>query len=477
MQILKQPKEQHTFHVITSVWGDHHIRLFLDLTVPNILSSGNLPALAASGCILYRIFTTPAGREQISKSKICQRLASLVQIEYLTPLGHRVPEPVWHIHWFHRAAAEAKAAGAIVIFVPPDTLWNNGAFEHMAAHIAAGRRGIACPFLQVTSETCVRDARREFLNRRTGVLTIPSSRIWSFARRHLHPLQILGMPGSPNARPVFELHWPVDQEGILSLYAFREMTMFDPARCSITYNLNADGPEDLRDLYFGSSSEMLMLSVDSISKYIQSYILSHSPTAFDVARTTLHPLNYTRQTSLFARRPIEVRGNEIKPVAWRRRDRQARAAARTMEIGRAAMLVYRELMARGCEHMANLLSVALLSNDFARWWRAEKPVTVLATCDAALASVGCTSLSSFIAPNRKQVLKGVLLDHVIEGRLGHEQWSVSLGGTRLHLGHAGCSPTINDVKILHGPIDLEEVVLYVLDGIVVNSLASHSGKE
>jgi hypothetical protein len=33
------------FHVVSNVWGDSHVDLFLDLTLPNVLSPGNLPAL------------------------------------------------------------------------------------------------------------------------------------------------------------------------------------------------------------------------------------------------------------------------------------------------------------------------------------------------------------------------------------------------------------------------------------------------
>jgi hypothetical protein len=128
-----------TFHVTTNVWGAHHTELFINLTLPNVLSPRNLPALAQQGDVRYRIFTTPSSKDKIQTSKVGQQLASLLNVEFLTPLD-RTPESIWHIHWFHRAAAEAKVAGASVIFVPPDTLWTDGAFQHIGEHIAAGKR-------------------------------------------------------------------------------------------------------------------------------------------------------------------------------------------------------------------------------------------------------------------------------------------------------------------------------------------------
>jgi hypothetical protein len=36
-----------------------------------------------------------------------------LHVEFLTPLGQKTPDVSWHVHWFHRSAAEAKAAGAM----------------------------------------------------------------------------------------------------------------------------------------------------------------------------------------------------------------------------------------------------------------------------------------------------------------------------------------------------------------------------
>ena len=99
------------FHIITNVWGERHVDLYLDLTLPNVLSPGNLPALARRHDIVYRFFTTPEARAQIERSMLFARLADTCTVEFLTPLGQKTPDVSWHVHWFHRSAAEAKAAG------------------------------------------------------------------------------------------------------------------------------------------------------------------------------------------------------------------------------------------------------------------------------------------------------------------------------------------------------------------------------
>ena len=47
-----------TYDVVTAVWGTEFIDLFLDVCIPNQLSSRNLPALPAGS--RYRVFTKSA---------------------------------------------------------------------------------------------------------------------------------------------------------------------------------------------------------------------------------------------------------------------------------------------------------------------------------------------------------------------------------------------------------------------------------
>jgi hypothetical protein len=459
------------FHVVSNVWGDSHVDLFLDLTLPNVLSPGNLPALVERGRVVYRIFTTPSARGRIETSAIGQQLSSVVEVEYISPLGERTPDTIWHVHWFHRSAAEAKAAAAMILFVPPDTLWTDGSFKHMVEKLLAGHRGVACPFLLVSSETCVSDARGQFIDPATGILTVPPAAMWPFARRHLHPLQMLAMPGGPHARPAFELHWPVGGEGMISRYAIRELVAFDPGRCPITFLWNAGGPEDAEGVYFATDSdEMLMLSVDPIAKYFQNYIVDHACHPFDVSRSSLHPLNNTRQTRVFVSRSVRLHGHRATTDAWRRPERLATAAARDIRVGRAAMLLHEALTAHRCMQSAHLLSIGLLDTHLSRRWRAEPPLTVIATCDAALARAGLSRPLELTAPGRERELVDILRDHVIPGDLPLGTTKHSLGATSIRRDSSGRETTINGLRVLDGPIEIEGVILFVVDAIVSDRL-------
>ncbi|MBV9984802.1 fasciclin domain-containing protein [Bradyrhizobium sp.] len=463
------------FHIITNVWGERHVDLFLDFALPNVLSPGNLPALVRRHDVVYRFFTSPEGRAQIERSALFARLVDTCAVEFLTPLGQRTPDVSWHVHWFHRSAAEAKVAGAMAIFVPPDHIWAEGTFERMGDLLAAGRKGVACPFVLVVGETLVPEARARFLDQSTGTIAVPPAQMWSLAHRHVHPLHALAIPGAPHARPAFELHWPVGRDGMISRYAVRELTAFDPARCPISFLWNADGPEDLEGIHFVTDSdEMLTLSVDPLTKYFVNYIVDHSCDGFDLARTTRHPLNETRQTRVFATRSVDIHRPGHRSRLWNRTEAKAVAAARDLRVGRAAMLLHEALTANGADIMAGLMSVALLDTHFARRWRSEPPFSVIVPVDAAFSAMQRASSVALAGPGRARELVAVLLDHVVIGRLTTDTPAATLGGMTVERRIDGEAERINQAAVKAGPIELEQLELYLVDTVLSPRLGDES---
>ena len=377
------------FHVITNVWGERHTDLFLKMTLPNVLSSGNLPALASAHNVRYRIYTTPSDRAHIEASEPGRRLAQLMPLDFVTPLGDRVPDVFYHVHWFHRAAAEAKCDGAIAVFVAPDSLWSDGTFRHCGEIMARGYKAIATPFLQVVVETCLPDALKRFGGQPDGSISIPPAGLYELGRRHLHPLTALAMPRSPHGRPALDLIWPVPGEGFVSRFAVRELFAFDPRRCPITFLWYAGGPEDQESIYLASGpEEMAMLSVDPLDKHHVNYIVGHAVTPGDLVRSTLHPWNVKdqNQTRVFARRRMYWHGASKSPAKWRRAEARSDLAMREVEVRRIAQRLWTVLCEIGCARAAGILALALEATPLARRWREDIPLTVFVPSDEALAA-------------------------------------------------------------------------------------------
>lgn len=393
------------FHIVTNVWGERHVAFFLDVTLRNVLSARNLPAMGAYGRVTYRIFTTLAGQHQISQSPIFKALTAVCEVEFVTPLGDRTPDVVWHVHWFHRSTAEAKLAGACPVFIPPDTLWTDGSLEFFAQKLAEGYDGVACPFLLVNSDTLVSEL--EAYDDGTAI-TLTGAETSRLGLRHLHPLHMLAMPGAPHARPGFEMHWAADSNVMHSRYAVRELVAFDPNKCPITFLWYAGGgPSDAR-VYFGDDSDdMLMLSVDPISKYPQNYILGHSMDPIDLSRTTMHPLNDTGHTRAFVREDVRIHGDDSE--ANTRQQSKSLAAAIEMEAGRRALQIVRALEQNGATQLAKLVSVAIFETPLLRRWRDDEPLDFVAFTDRLLAQTFGEELLRLVEPGREAKLRAFLM--------------------------------------------------------------------
>jgi hypothetical protein len=401
------------FHLITNVWGARHTESFLRMTLPNVLSGGNLPALARAHAVRYRIHTTPADRARIEASPAGRRLASSVPVEIVTPLGERAPAPVHHVHWFHKTAAEAKRAGAVAVFVPPDTLWSDGTFARCGEVIARGYDAIATPFLQVVAETCIDDALARFTQASDGSIAIPPAALAELGRRHLHPLTALAMPASPHARPGLERYWPVPGDGILSRFAVRELFAFDPRRRPITFLWYAGGPEDTRGIYFsGGPHDMGMLSVDPIAKYLENTIVGHTVASADLVRSTLHPWNDTEQTRVFARRRIVWAARARPGASWRATRRESDRAMRAVAVRRVAQRLWKGLKDLGCHRAAGALALALEVTPLAERRSRRGALTVLAPSDVALGDVRFEAL---LAPGAEAALAAAIERHVVAG--------------------------------------------------------------
>ena len=316
----------------------------------------------------------------------------------------------------------------------------------------------------MVGETLVPEARARFLDHSTGTIVVPPAQMWSLVHRHVHPLQALAMPGGPHARPAFELHWPVGREG---RYAVRELTAFDPAHCPISFLWNADGPEDLEGIHFVTDSdEMLTLSVDPLTKYFVNYIVDHSCDGFDLARTTRHPLNETRQTRVFAARSVSIHGMEGRSRHWSGTEAKAVAAARDLRVGRAAMLLHEALTANGAGIVAGLLSIALLDTHFARRWRAEPPLSVIVPVDSAFNAAQRASGLALAGPGRARDLVAALLDHVVIGRLATGVPAATFGATTVERRVDGEADRISQAAVKAGPIELEQLELYLVDTVL-----------
>lgn len=395
------------FHILTSVWGEAHWKIFLDAALPSILAQRNIPEIAKRHELIYRFYTTQQDQIDQSTHPLIKLLSHDATVEFATPLGTETPRADHHVHWIHRAATEARQAGAVLIIVPPDTMWNDGSFAFIARAFEAGKKAVITSLTQVVEETLIPEAQARFQPSPDAPLTVSGPDLVALSLRHLHPVTALTLPESPHGRPAIDKYWTVPREGLVGKHSQREMTAFDPRQMPMTFLWY---PNDTQgdDIEFAhDSDDITMLSLDPLHKSFPTYILDHHVTSADIARMSQHPLNDFSLVEFYARQHVRWHTGPMTERAWTEVEDLADKQFDEVLQHHRFMRIWSAAQTMQCVQFGKLLAVAshVLSNEQKNF--VLEAQMVLMPTDASLATWG-TNLEDLAKPGNEGDLRKFL---------------------------------------------------------------------
>ncbi len=211
-------------HLVTPVWGQEFTRVYLSLVLPNQLAAGNLPALAARAQPVYKIYTRSQDAAVIAADPCFRRVTALMTTE-LIALDHlfgasatgNAANGLLTMTAAHRAGVDAaNAAGAALMFLPPDQLYSDGAFARCLELAERGARAVVLPGLRF-----VKEGLEPILGRRRDA----ANGDWGESARTLLTLSLPHL--SPIARAMFananpftdapsHVYFPVQDQGFVA---------------------------------------------------------------------------------------------------------------------------------------------------------------------------------------------------------------------------------------------------------------------
>lgn len=306
-------------HLSTVVWGPWHTQAYLEVNLPSLLASGNLPALAARHQAEYFIYTTEEDIPRIEASAAFIRARAILPIKLIAIQLSAHPDPIaaHHAYW-RESMEEARRGGAILVFIPPDVIWANGAFAHVAAVIDSGKRAILMTYLRVISETVVAEVKTRFGNSDASIVDAPARSLVALALRHLHPLTLTYVRDSQNfpVHPEFIL-WTVPGEGLLMRILAREVFAIDPNLFELTPQALLAKKPDLDTVHFVSESDDLFaMSLAPFAKDVEWYLKPTALSVLDIARWWL--IYDSPANDVLARQYFRFHTTEMTPAKWRR---------------------------------------------------------------------------------------------------------------------------------------------------------------
>lgn len=214
-----RPQKQIRFFFVTPVWGVNHLGLFLEIGLPSLLASGNLPSLSHPSACRFLIYTRECDEASLIGADVFERLNAVMPVEV-----HRIPEPLSQAHRVmsdcHMAALQlADAEDAATVFIPPDCVWAHGSMASMERLAKAGKSLVHISGIRLDRDAMV-PLLREHLSKDRCTLDIGSRPLVSLGLAHLHPIAMMHFwnEHAGGLMPA-NLYWTVPGEG-LSLRCF-----------------------------------------------------------------------------------------------------------------------------------------------------------------------------------------------------------------------------------------------------------------
>ena len=226
------PTRAAAYHVVTAVWGQEFIELFLDVCVPNQLSHGNLPALPSGS--RYRIFTGCEDHATLAASPKLDAVRRVLPVDVvevdLTELDPQATPNTYKMMTacHRRAAADAAVAEAALIFVAPDFVLGEGTIAGLVRIHSAGAREVLTANLRLSRESFL----AELAEHRDGEALAPRQLV-QLGMRHLHRAAESVMVDGPCANDFpTSVYWPVRSgssiEGMLIRAFYLHPMLVDP---------------------------------------------------------------------------------------------------------------------------------------------------------------------------------------------------------------------------------------------------------
>lgn len=330
-------------------WGPWHRDAFIEVELPSLLSTNNLPPLARAHDITFRILTTRSDRLVLEAARAFARLKECARVEVIEGGDFSAERrfPIHH-HFWDDCIAQARRFGTLLFLLPPDLCFSDGSITEIVLRLNAGKAAVYVTGIRVVSETFIPDVRREYFPANGPWRDIDSEALARLTIAHSHPFNNALQNHSPHTPYISEMTlYPVGSYGwIKHCFIAGPIMFFDPARAETNHNqvvtkVHAAGDFDV----IFDDREAAFVSLAPLNLYGDWYIGEGRESDFrKAARRTLR--HQSLSSAGVAKELFRIGGeaSERSSALWLASENKARAqAARICTL--ASMLE----LARGCQ--------------------------------------------------------------------------------------------------------------------------------
>jgi methyltransferase family protein len=219
--------------LLLPVWGYRYVRQFLELGLPTLIASGNIPALAKVLPCEFEILTSSEDEALIRQHPAFDRLTSVCPTTFRR-IDHLITGSNYSTTVTLAYTEAIRATGPAMLdtcffFLVSDYIVADGSLANALARMQAGANAVLVGNFQVNAEDAT-PWLRERIGSDTAGLAIAARNLMRWALGHLHPATIantVNFPLSHNAH-TNRLFWRVDRNTLLGRFYLMHMICIRP---------------------------------------------------------------------------------------------------------------------------------------------------------------------------------------------------------------------------------------------------------
>jgi hypothetical protein len=397
-----------------AVWGDWHVRTFLEINLPTLLAPNNFPAFVKLLPTRFLIYTTPRDRDRMQRARLFRELTQLLDVHFveLQEKDIRVPIYTHNLVW-DNGRVEALKTRSMAMVMPPDVAWSDGSLGHMANLVIQGKSALFLNWhLRAVAETFIPQFMDLYFEQDRPI-SLSGRDLVRLTFENIHPLCCAYLRDSAwfpyHSEMVF---YPVSGQGLLmhvfSLIPF----LFDPMQFQLTENKSIIDIGDPSRLHCVSDSDdLFMTSLASIGKDNVWYQRNGKLDPVLFAKWWLYydsPSNDFLVTQQF-----RLHYGEINEPDWRRAGLGARQLIRRLMSSRDLYRIYLAARRLECKRASQLVAAAMHARIGPLLARELVPMTVFIPQDAAFGEPWEMTTDFLLHPDNRRLFIRFLQAHFV----------------------------------------------------------------
>lgn len=233
-------KKEINIHFLIPVWGEKYISQFMEIALPTLLSSGNIPYLAKQCKLTIVFLTTKKSIDTIQKSDNFSLLSNICNIEY-EPIddliadcsNYAIPLTLAYVRGMTRIGQ--KMTQTYFIFYNADFILSNNSLSTILDLIRQGNGIIFATSFRIDAEKAD-TLLRELINSHSGDITARELVRFSLVNKHHTVISRTLNQDAYSSIYWNQVYWQVDDNTILARYFLTTLFCFRPLHFNQTIN-------------------------------------------------------------------------------------------------------------------------------------------------------------------------------------------------------------------------------------------------